>query len=169
MDKTPKIIDNLIKEDEFLKLQTYFKANYKNYHWQNREGRYINDSMNLPILKDFLYSSLDIVRKTLGNDKILPTIGFFAHYETNAIVTKHKDSYGGTHTLDVPLYQTEPWDIYVENTPYTLKENQALFFWGEEQNHSRKRLEKPNAHVAVLLCHYAEPSHYRHQSQDLKT
>jgi hypothetical protein len=108
MDKTPKVIDNLIKEDEFIKLQTYFKARYKDFHYQKREGRYFNDSMSLPILKDFLHSNLDIVRKTLGNDKILPTIGFFAHYESGSIVTKHKDVYGGTHTLDVPLYQTEP-------------------------------------------------------------
>jgi hypothetical protein len=167
MDKTPKIIDNLIKEDELLKLQTYFKANYKDFYFERTKGRYINDSMNLPILKDFLHSNLDIVRETLGNDKILPTLAFFAHYEGKAGITKHKDVYGGTHTLDVPIYQTEPWDLYIEDVPYSLKENQAVFFWGEEQFHWRKPLENPKAHVAAIFCHYAEPDHYRHKQKDL--
>jgi len=165
MNKTPKIIDNLIKEDEFLKLQTYLKANYKDFHYVGIEGRYVNDSNNLPILKDFLNSTIDIVRKSFDNDKLVATDAFFGHYDGVSICKRHKDVYGGTHTLDVVIYQSEIWDIYVEGVPYSLKENQALLFWGGSQLHWRNKLENPNAHVAVIVCHYAEPGHWRHKQE----
>lgn len=162
MNKTPIVIDNLLEPQELLKLQNYFKENYKTYYFEKKHGRYLTDSNAVPLLKDFLYSNLDFVRKTLNNDKIIPTVAFFAHYQDDATLKKHKDSYGGTHTLDFVLYQTEPWDFYIDNTPYSLKENQAVAFWGEEQAHWRGPLPNPESqHVAVIFCHYAEPGHYR--------
>ena len=157
------MIDNLLKNEEFLSLQAYFKANYKNFFFEKRMGRYINDSDNLPILKDLLYSNLDVARKTFGNDKIIPTSAFFAHYEGDSKLDKHKDAFSGTHTIDIPIYQTEPWDLYIEDVPYCLKENQAIFFLGEELFHWRNPLKNSNAHFAAIFCHYAEPSHWRHK------
>lgn len=167
MDKTPRLINEVTDSENLLKLQNYFKENYKNYYYETKHGRYLSDSNADPVLKEFLYSNLELVRNKLNNDKILPTVAFFAHYEGKASLSKHKDSYGGTHTLDFALYQTEPWDIYIEGVPYTLKENQGLAFWGEEQFHWRHPITNPKAQVAVIFCHYAEPDHYRFKQEDL--
>lgn len=169
MDKQPKIINEVTDKETLLKLQNYFKSNYKSYYYEKKHGRYLTDSNAVPILKDFLYSNLELVKSTLENDKIVPIVAFFAHYEGDVRLTKHKDSFGGTHTLDMPVYQTEPWDLYIDGTPYTLKENQGVAFWGEDQYHWRGPLPNPESqHVAVIFCHYGEPDHYRLKQSDIK-
>jgi hypothetical protein len=161
MDKTPIIVDKLLKDAELEKLQKYFKNTYKKYSFEKKCSRYITDSNNDEVLKQFLHSNLDIVRKIFNNNKLLPTIAFFSHYEGNGKLKKHKDGAGGTHTFDTCIYQTEPWDIYVEGMPYTLQENQSLAFYGEDQLHWREKFPNPESqHVAVIFCHYAEPDHW---------
>lgn len=169
MAKIPQVIDKILKDDELLNLQEYFKSNYKNYYFEKKHARYLTDSNSVPILKDFLYSSLEIVRKALNNDKIVPTVGFFAHYEGDVVLQKHKDSYGGTHSLSMPLYQTEPWNLYIDDVPYLLEVNQGVAFWGQDQYHWRDPFLNPKSqHVAVIFCHYAEPGHFRLKQEDLK-
>ena len=167
MDKVPMIIDEVTDKETLSKLQDYFKLNYKTYHYEKTFSRYLADSNSVPILKDFLYSNLEIVRDKFNNKKIIPTVALFSHYEGKAWLSKHKDRYIGTHILDFSLYQTEPWDIYIEGIPYSLNENQGLLFWNEEQWHWRDPITNPQAQIGNIFCHYAEPGHYRFKQKDL--
>jgi hypothetical protein len=59
------------------------------------------------------------------------------------------------------VYQTEPWDLWVENKKYTLYPNQALAYYGNDQLHWREKFPNPGLqHVAMTFFHFAEPDHW---------
>jgi hypothetical protein len=59
------------------------------------------------------------------------------------------------------LYQKNPWDLYVEGNPYTLSPNEALAYYGNEQEHWRQDFPDPeNNNVAMIFFHFAEPDHW---------
>jgi hypothetical protein len=59
------------------------------------------------------------------------------------------------------VYQVEPWDLFVDDKPYTLYPNQALGYYGNDQLHWREKFPNPeNNHVAMIFFHFAEPDHW---------
>jgi hypothetical protein len=88
----------------------------------------------------------------------------FAHYEgqnPSPSLYKHKDDNACTYTLDMCVYQNEPWDLWVEDKNYCLYPNQALAYYGNDQMHWREEFPNPeNNHVAMVFFHFAEPDHW---------
>ena len=65
------------------------------------------------------------------------------------------------YTLDVCLYQNVQWPLVVEDREFTLQENEALAFYGEEQEHWRPDFPVPTWNrVGMLFLHFAEPDHW---------
>lgn len=59
------------------------------------------------------------------------------------------------------LYQTIPWDLYVEGRSYTLYQNEALAYYGNDQMHWREEFPgSKDDHVAMIFFHFAEPDHW---------
>ena len=59
------------------------------------------------------------------------------------------------------VYQTEPWDLNVDGNPYTLQENEALAYYGNDQLHGRGTFPNPGKqHVAMIFFHFVEPDHW---------
>lgn len=103
---------------------------------------------------------LPLVRKIFNDETILPSYLCWARYSSiESNLPKHKDDNACTFTIDYCVRQYEPWDLYVEGVPYTLEENEALAFYGEEQEHWRGPF-KPGNMVEMIFFHFVRPDHW---------
>ena len=74
---------------------------------------------------------------------------------------KHKDDNACTYTVDYCLFQKTPWDLWVENKPYSLNENQALFMYGCDQEHWREDFPSPETNLTSYVFYFfCEPDHW---------
>ena len=116
----------------------------------------------MPILKTLSEKLIPMSKYIFNSNSIRPTYALFAHYEgKNASLYKHKDNNACTYTIDYCLYQKQPWDLFVEDNSYTLHENQALAYYGNDQMHWREKFPNPEINkVAMIFFHFAEPDHW---------
>jgi hypothetical protein len=161
MIKDPKVIDNVLNLERINNFANTLKSSYKTFSYDSGFGRYCVGDGYSKEFRDIFEDTVDIARKAFNSSTLLPTYALFAHYEGNASLYKHKDDNACTYTLDMCIYQSDPWDLYVEDKPYTLYPNQALAYYGNEQMHWREAFPNPeNQHVAMVFFHYAEPDHW---------
>jgi hypothetical protein len=161
--KEPQIIKNFLDQNLYEKL-VQSVSNPKRFEYQRAFSRYIIDDLKLPFLQELSKQLVPIARKSFESERLLPTYTLFAHYEgTNPIPSlyKHKDDNACTYTLDMCVYQNEPWDLWVENKAYTLYPNDALAYYGNDQQHWREKFPNPNSnYVGMIFFHFAEPEHW---------
>lgn len=157
----PQIIKNVFNDDDYNILYNYlFAKSVENKHNSKLVGKYsLNDD---PVINDYANKILPVARKIFNNEKILISYSVFTHYEgKQSRLHKHKDDNACTYILDMCLYQTEPWDIWVEKKSYTLYPNQALAFYGTEQLHWREPIPNPEKqYVGMVFFHFVDPDHW---------
>lgn len=161
--KNPTIIKNLLSDiDRSLLIDDV--SNYKQFDFQSGFSRYAASESMVPRLDSLANKLMPIAKQIFGSNTLMPTYTLFVHYEGDnpaPSLYKHKDDNACTYTLDLCLYQTEPWDLWVDNNKYTLQENEALAYYGNEQLHWREKFPNPgNQHVAMVFFHFAEPEHW---------
>lgn len=158
----PKIVEKVFSDQEHANLVNYFKPIYKKFYFDEGFGRYSDGETNHPLLKKYFDKTVPIAREIFNSQTLLPSYALFTHYEgPKANLFHHTDDNACTYTLDMCVYQSEPWDLYVENQGYTLQPNQALAYYGEDQEHWREAFPNPeNQHVAMIFFHYVEPEHW---------
>jgi hypothetical protein len=158
--KTPLIINNLLSQEEFKELQDYVKgldkstldhsAEFSRYEFG---GSKILDSLHkklMPVAIDFFESQT-----------LVPSFNFGSWYYGQASLEKHRDVAPCTYSIDLCVYQTSPWDLYVEGIPYSLQENDALLYYGEGQKHWREDFpNKQDTVVCNVFFFYVEPDHW---------
>jgi hypothetical protein len=161
--KDPLLINNLLSDEDYSRLLLSLD-NPKSFSFDRGFSRYCMGDNGLPILGELANKVTDIARKAFNSETLMPTYTLFAHYEGQnppPSLYKHKDDNACTYTLDMCVYQKEPWDLFVEDTPYTLYKNQALAYYGNDQWHWREKFPNPeNNHVAMIFFHFAEPDHW---------
>lgn len=156
----PKIIKNLFNQEDFKQICNSFK-DYKTFPIEKEFSRYSIDMVDRPILKEWSAKILPIARNIFNNKDIVPTYSLFSHYEGNSSLFKHKDKNACTYTIDMCVYQTEPWDLWVENKSYTLYPNEAIAYCGEDQMHWREEFPNPESQkVAMIFFHFVKPDHW---------
>jgi hypothetical protein len=161
--KDPVIINDLLDEEDYKKIISSV-SNPKSFEYQEGFSRYIASDRLLPILKEISEKLVPIARDTFNSKSLMPTYALFSHYEgqnPEPSLYKHKDDNACTYTIDMCVYQNEPWDLYVEDKAYTLLPNQALAYYGNDQLHWREKFPNPeNNNVAMIFFHFAEPEHW---------
>lgn len=161
--RDPIVISNLLKKEDYDGLRNAL-SDYKSFEFQRGFSRYIASDTQIPILNDVAKRLTGVARAAFKSQTLLPTYTLFAHYEgfnPPPSLYKHKDDNACTYTLDLCLYQNETWDLWVEDKPYTLNENQALAYYGNDQMHWREDFPNPgNQQVAMIFFHFAEPDHW---------
>jgi hypothetical protein len=159
----PLLVNDILSVEDYTNL-SHAVANPKAFEYQAGFSRYIVSDNNLPILKELADKLIPVAREAFGSDTLLPTYTLFAHYEGKdpaPSLYKHKDDNACTYTLDMCVYQTEPWDLWVDDKNYTLYPNQALAYYGNDQWHWREEFPNPESgHVAMIFFHFAEPDHW---------
>ena len=161
--KDPVLVDNVLNKKDYKSLINAV-LNPTSFAYQKEFSRYIVSDNDLLLLQEISKKLIPIARKTFGSDTLLPTYTLFAHYEGQdpaPSLYKHKDDNACTYTLDMCVYQTEPWDLWVEDKKYTLYPNQALAYYGNDQMHWREKFPNPGLQqVAMIFFHFAEPDHW---------
>lgn len=157
----PIILKRVLPETDYAELKSLFK-DVKSYEYQPGFSRYLAGEGLVPELSDYAKKITPMARILFDSKTLLPTYALFSHYEgENASLYKHKDDNACTYTIDMCVYQKEPWDLYVEGVPYTLEENQALAYYGNDQMHWRESFPNPKENnVAMIFFHFAEPEHW---------
>jgi len=159
----PQIVNDVLNKEDYNRLVLSIN-NPKNYNYDRGFSRYSVGETDLPILKELAHKLIPLAREIFNSEGLLPTYTLFSHYEgqnPEPSLFKHKDDNACTYTLDMCVYQIEPWDLWVDDKPYTLYPNQALAYYGNDQFHWREKF--PNSetnHVAMIFFHYAEPDHW---------
>jgi len=158
--KSPMLIKNLLSEEDFFMLQnhvknidkstTHFYDGYNRYEWNStNELNYIHEKL-LPIAREYFESP-----------NLLPSFNFASWYFGDASLEHHTDINACTYSIDLAVYATQDWDLYVEGIAYRLKENEALLYYGEEQEHWREPLINPDNNVICnTFFFYVEPDHW---------
>jgi hypothetical protein len=161
--KEPQIVDNILSKEDYERLKAAL-ANPKSFGFDPGFSRYCIGDGGLPILKELADKLVPLAREAFDSERLLPTYTLFAHYEgqnPEPSLYKHKDDNACTYTLDMCVYQVEPWELFVEDEAYTLYPNQALAYYGNDQWHWREKFPNPETnHVAMIFFHFAEPDHW---------
>lgn len=161
--KEPILIKEVLEEKDYINLLVAVK-DPKKFEFQKGFGRYIVADRDIPVLKELADKLTSKAREVFNSDTLLPTYTLFSHYEgQNPIPSlyKHKDDNACTYTLDLCVYQKEAWDLWVEDKAYTLYNNQALAYYGNDQWHWREEFPNPESNeVAMVFFHFAEPDHW---------
>jgi hypothetical protein len=156
----PLIIKDLLSNDDYNKLLISI-GDPKRFEYSSTFSRYISGEASLPILKELANKLVPFAREIFKSNGLMPTYTLFSHYEGNPSLFKHKDDNACTYTLDMCLYQSKPWGLFVDNKEYILKPNEALAYYGNDQDHWREDFPNDkNDFVAMVFFHFAEPDHW---------
>lgn len=158
--QNPKILKNVFDEKDFNNLKSYLYNKPKlEINFDKTFGRYCFED---PFIDSYSEKILQTARDVFNSQTLLPSYFLFAHYEgPKASLYSHVDDNACTYTIDMCIYQTEPWDLYVDGEAYTLHENEALAYYGNDQRHWREKFPNPESqHVAMIFFHFVEPDHW---------
>jgi hypothetical protein len=162
--KAPQVIKDLFSQSEYDKLYNHlFNIDKTDRHYEETFGRHLvwDDVLN-KAAKDIT----DTARIIFDSPTLEPSYTLFVHYYGDkAKLKRHYDDNACTYTLDMCLYQTKSWDIGVNHdgvdTMYTLEPNQALAFYGNDQEHWRNEYEGTEKdYVGMIFFHFVEPDHW---------
>lgn len=155
----PEIKKNVFSDEDFSRLQSYFKDAIKNS--DSEYDNYGRKFLSPPILDEYAEKLLPMAREFFNSDTLLYSYAFFAEYsDKNISLKSHKDTNACTYTIDLVVYQDKPWGLWIEGKEYLANENEAILFWGEEQEHWRNLVEDNDGVCAVIFFHYVEPDHW---------
>lgn len=161
--KDPQIVRNVFSHGEYLDLYKYlFNKEKEQRHYSPGFGRY---AFNDPMIDEYSQRLLPKARELFESDTLLPSYSLFAHYEgKEASLYKHQDDNACTYTIDMCVYQNQPWDLWVEDKPYRLFQNEALAYYGNDQLHWREKFPNPEKqYVAMIFFHFVEPDHWYYE------
>jgi hypothetical protein len=170
----PKIVENLLSKEDYDTLYGHLFNLNKESDWGDEEsGTFLSADPDLgrhlysdQVIEEYGEKLVPLAREIFNNETLLLSYSLFSHYEgPNANLHRHKDSNACTYTLDMCLYQTKSWDIGVNHdgvdTMYTLEPNQALAFYGNDQEHWRNEYEGTEKdYVGMIFFHFVEPDHW---------
>jgi hypothetical protein len=162
MEKEVKLVKDLFDHHTFNTLKSLLHYKYKEFPYFKEFGRYEIADHDLPELKEYTEPMVDKAREIFNSDTLEYTYSLLAHYEgPEANLFKHTDTNACTYTLDVCLYQNVQWPLIIEDVEYKLEENEALAFYGEDQEHWRPEFPNPDwNNVGMIFLHFAEPDHW---------
>ena len=161
--KDPLLVNSILSKEDYDRLLLAVD-NPKSFQYDPGFSRYCIGDGGLPIIKELATKLVPLAREVFDSEGLLPTYALFAHYEgqdPEPSLYKHRDDNACTYTLDMCVYQVEPWDLFVDDKAYTLYPNQALAYYGNDQWHWREKFPNPETnHVAMIFFHFAEPDHW---------
>lgn len=161
--KDPDIIIDVLDQEDYSRLIESI-GDPKRFGYDPGFSRYCAGDGELPILNELAEKLIPVAREKFSSTGLLPTYALFAHYEgqnPEPSLYKHKDDNACTYTIDMCVYQQNPWDLFVDDKAYRLHPNQALAYYGNDQFHWRESFPNPETnHVAMIFFHYAEPDHW---------
>lgn len=162
MNKDLGIIKNALSPEDFDRICEYFK----NHELLSRIGtdefgRKLLGDGSESILKEYSDILLPKIREFFGTETAMSSYSLFAEYSSDTIsLHRHKDANACTYTLDLVLYQDDPWGIFVDGIEFLAEPNEAVMFMGEKYEHWRETVYNNTNRIGVIFFHYVEPDHW---------
>jgi hypothetical protein len=161
--KEPTIVNNFFDDIYFKALQKYamglwancdpslYSEGFGRYQWANTEVLNEGSDLILPRVREFFKS-----------DSLKPSWNLLVVYEgSQARLWKHVDDNACSYTVDLCLFQKQPWDLWVIDKPYSMQENDVLFMHGNHQEHWREDFPDPKNNLAAYVFYFfCEPDHW---------
>lgn len=159
--KDPLVVSDILPKDELEALKSILRASKVDARDEGRSRGFIGHG-SLPVLSEYALKLLPLAQEVFESETLKPTYTLYCIYEgASSSLNMHKDDNACTYTLDFCLDQSIPWAIIVEDKEYVLQENEALAFFGNDQEHGRPGFPgNESDHVAMIFFHYAEPDHW---------
>jgi hypothetical protein len=163
--KKPLIVKNVFSDEEHKKLKNIMQNWPIEPEYDSLLGRHLVQSS---IIDEYAEKLIPLAKKMFNSENIKTSYSLFAHYQgPGANLYRHKDNNACTYTIDLCLYQTEPWAIGIshndEDKEYILQENEAVLYYGNYQEHWRPRFPNPESqHVGMVFFHFVESDHWYH-------
>ena len=161
--KDPIVVKELLSEEEFKRVQSevdYFHKNAPLTLWNSERGRF-QTSENL-MLDEIHYNLIKVAQEKFGRSTIRATHYIVSVYEGQlANLHVHKDDGACQYAIDLCVSERVPWSVWVSGKEYMLEENDALFFYGNDQYHFRKEFPEPDTNiVSVVTFFFCEQDHW---------
>ena len=100
---------------------------------------------NLPLLRELHCKPAIInIASEIFGELVKPSYVFLSMYGKDGICPLHTDRPQCKYTIDYCISQKEPWEIFVNDKPYLLNENDALCYSGTDQPHYRNTIQDGN-------------------------
>lgn len=158
--KNPKILRGILSKENFKKIQSHvidldkstldFSSDFSRYEFGNTDVLDEIHDVLLPIAKSFFETNT-----------LIKSFNFGAWYFGDASLEKHRDVSACTYSINLCVYQQTPWDLYIEDTAYTLNENDAVLYYGEDQKHWREEFPSAGSNIVCnVFFFYVEPDHW---------
>jgi hypothetical protein len=158
-----QIIDNVFTDLEMLEIMT-MSLNSRDVVYKPDVGQKLYRFKAIPKIKEKLEK---IIQELSGYENFYLLESSYCVYQSvyrdqNNIqpdLPEHYDiNMGGPRlTLDVQSFSNTDWEIFVEDERFSLKDNQALFFSGTDQIHSRpKKHFNYDEYLHMIFFHFGE-------------
>jgi hypothetical protein len=164
--KKPTIIKNVFTKEEHDKLKEFLQSYPRSsMDYAESMGRHL---LTHSTINEYSEKLIPVARELFESEGLLPSYSLFSHYEgPTASLYRHIDDNACTYTIDLCLYQNEPWALGIQHDgidqEYILNENEAVVYYGNDQEHWRPEFPNPGSqHVAMIFFHFVEPDHWYH-------
>ncbi len=151
----PPVIERVFPEEVFLYLQRQvakLRSDLANVPYRDNDVFRRHYLHNPPVLR-WLHDTLVPQASKIFGEKVKPSYVFLSLYGDKGVCPRHVDRPQCKYTIDLCIAQREPWDIFVEGKPYTLREGEALCFSGTDQEHWREPIQ-PNNFCDLAFFHF---------------
>lgn len=159
--KDPWIISPFWTEHRYKEIINGINSYSKeDWSFEPAHNRYILQGKYFDKLSMF---ELDRARKEFNNDNLLYSYSLIALYnQENSQLAPHVDNNACTYTFDICLYSEKPWPLIIEDKEYTISNNEAVCFYGEDQRHWRPEFS-PGNRVLMMFMHFVDRNHWYFQ------
>lgn len=156
------IIKNLFSNEDFTYLQNHFKQQIETLELlYDDHGRKMIHSNHDPILNKYAKKILPKVRDFFEDQTIMPTYSICAEYSYPIIdLHKHKDLNACQYTVHMSLYHTSQYPLWIEGKQYPLRDNEAIFYCSEEQEHWRETRINNRDKIGIIFFHFVDKNHW---------
>lgn len=160
MIKAPLLARQVLPPSDFERLNRYLQRRPPTaFAYDAKRSRYL--LKRDPLVIAYHEELTPYARSAFGSPTLAPSYALFARYEgPHASLERHKDDNACTYTIDLCIYQNDPWPLFVEDHEFALQPNEAAVYYGNDQWHWREPMQNPTNRVAMIFFHFVEPGHW---------
>lgn len=157
-----KVIDNIFSKEEIDSIYSHIENTPKDKQFYQDAFAHTVYFSWLPA--EVVDKIVSVANANFHKKLVLKELSFARYANTrgmNPLLFPHYDETFKEQriTFDIQVRATKPWGIVVEDSVYTLKDNQALFFSGTHQVHWREKMQFDESdYVDMVFCHFSEES-----------
>ena len=155
-----KIVDNIFTESEISDI--YKHVNNTPEGKKSYQEAFAHTAYYSWLPEHIVEKIVKVVNDNFDTNLVLKELSFARYENSRGMNPRLFPHYDETFkeqriTFDIQVKSSLPWNIVVEDEPYTLQDNQALFFSGTHQVHWREKIAfESDDYMDMIFCHFSE-------------